>query len=108
MGAFVAQIAESTPRQMLALAVGVNEALKGHTANIGHVSVDVGETSVTITDPRCRGGRLAILIPLDATAAAATWYLSNMAYETMTFSFTAAPGACDFGYALIGDGDISM
>lgn len=108
MGAFVAQIADSGPRQMLALATGVNEALKGHTANTGHVSVGAGETSVTVTDPRCRAGRLAILIPLDSAAAAAHWWLSDMGLETMTFSFTSAPGACDFGYALIGDGNIEI
>ena len=108
MGAFVAQIAEPSPRQMLALATGVNEALKGHTANTLHISVPAGASSVTVRDPRCRAGRLAILIPLDAAAAAADWYLSDMGYETMTFTFTAAPGACEFGCALIGDGNIDI
>lgn len=107
MGAFVSQIAEATPGRMLALAVGVNKALRGETANIGHVTVAAGENDVTIQDPRCRYGRLAILVPMDGNAAGVSWYLSNMEQDTMTFTFSAAlGGAADFGYAFIGDGNI--
>ena len=106
MASFVSQHAEPSPAQMLALATAVNEALKGHTANTGRISVAAGETSVTVQDPRCRAGRLALLIPLDAAAAAARWWLADMSRGSMTFAFAAAPGACSFGYALIGDGGI--
>ena len=104
MANFVSQVPASTPAQMIALAVGVNAALRGDTANIGRVSCAAGETSVTVKDKRCRAGRLAILIPLDATAAGAVWWLSEMTRDSMTFSFASAPGECSFGWALIGDG----
>ena len=104
MANFVPQVPASTPAQMLALAVGVNAALRGDTANIGRVTCAAGETSVTVKDSRCRAGRLAILIPLDAAAASAVWWLSAMTKDQMTFSFASAPGECSFGWALIGDG----
>lgn len=104
MANFVSQVPASTPAQMIALAVGVNAALRGDTANTGRVTCAAGETSVTVKDSRCRAGRLAFLIPLDAAAASAVWWLSDMTHDSMTFSFTSAPGACSFGWALIGDG----
>lgn len=107
MGAFVSQIAEATPGQMLALAVGVNKALRSETANIGRVTAAVGASSVTIQDPRCRAGRLAMLIPLDATAAGVDWWLDDMTRDSMTFGFGAALGAdAEFGFAFLGDGNI--
>ena len=104
MANFVPQVSASTPAQMIALAVGVNAALRGDTANIGRVTCAAGETSVTVKDKRCRAGRLAMLIPLDAAAASAVWWLSEMTRDSMTFRFVAAPGECSFGWALIGDG----
>lgn len=104
MANFVPHITEPSPVQMLRLAVGVNSALRGDTANVGRLNCAAGETSVTVKDKRCRAGRLAILIPLDATAAGAVWWLSEMTRDSMTFSFSTAPGACSFGWAIIGDG----
>jgi hypothetical protein len=107
MAAFVSQIAEATPGQMLALAVGVNRALRGETANIGRVTAASGSSSVTVQDPRCRSGRLAVLIPLDATAAGVTWWLDDMTQDSMTFGFGGALGAdAEFGFAFLGDGNI--
>ena len=110
MGAFVAQTAQATPGQMLALAAGVNKSLRGETANTGTVTAAAGSTDVTVNDPRCRYGRLAILIPLNAAAAGVQWYLDvandGMTQGSMTFTFGAALGAdAEFGWALIGDGD---
>lgn len=105
MGAFVAQRADASPAQMLALAAGVNKALRGETASTGSFSLAAGATSVTLTDPRCRAGRLALLIPLNAAAAGLQWWLSSMGQGSMAFSFSTAPAAAaQFGYALIGDG----
>lgn len=105
MSAFVPQVAQATPGQMLALAAGVNKALRSETANTGRVHAAAGATYVKITDPRCRFGRLAVLIPLDANAAGVSWYLSNMQQDTMTFTFSGAlGGAADFGFAFLGDG----
>ena len=59
--------------------------------------------SVTIRDKRCRAGRLALLIPLDVAAARAVWWLSSMTRDSMTFSFASAPGACSFGWIIVGD-----
>ena len=107
MGAFVSQINATTPAQMLALAVGVNKALRSETANIGRVTAASGSSSVTIQDPRCRAGRLAILIPLDATAAGVDWWLDDMTQDSMTFGFSATLGAdAEFGFAFLGDGNI--
>lgn len=107
MGAFVAQISQATPAQMLALATGVNKALRSETASIGHVTAASGSSSLTVQDPRCRAGRLAILIPLDATAAAVTWWLDDMTQDSMTFGFGAALGAdAEFGFAFLGDGNV--
>lgn len=106
MGKYVSQIDKPTPAQMLALAVGVNSALQGETANTGVMDVAAGETQVTVRDMRCRAGRLAILIPLDAAASGVDWWLADMTRNSMTFEFSSAPGACRFGWALMGDGNI--
>ena len=107
MGAFVAQISEANPAQMLALATAVNKALRSETASIGRVVAFSGETEMEIQDPRCRAGRLAMLIPLDATAAGVRWYLKSMKQGSMTFGFVAAPGAdAEFGFAFLGDGNV--
>lgn len=107
MGAFVSQIAEATPAQMLSLAVGVNKALRSETTNIGRLTAASGSSSVTVQDPRCRAGRLAMLIPLDATAAGVDWWLDDMTQESMTFGFGATLGGdAEFGFAFIGDGNI--
>ena len=107
MGAFVAQISQATPAQMLALATGVNKALRSETANIGRVVAAAGTSSVTVQDQRCRAGRLAILIPLDATAAGVDWWLDDMTQDSMTFVFSSAPGAdAEFGFAFLGDGNV--
>lgn len=107
MGAFVSQVSQATPAQMLALATAVNKALRAETANIGRVTAAGGASSVTIQDPRCRSGRLAILIPLDATAAGVSWWLDDMTQDSMTFGFGATLGAdAEFGFAFLGDGNI--
>lgn len=101
---FVANDALASPRQMLALAAGVNAALRGETASTGTVFVPAGADAVTVRDERCRAGRLAVLIPLDRTAAGARWWLDSMGRHAMTFRFPEAPGACAFGWAILGDG----
>ena len=107
MGAFVSQISQATPAQMLALATAVNKALRSETASIGRVVAFSGETELEIQDSRCRAGRLAILIPLDATAAGVAWWLKAMTQGSMTFGFVAAPASdAEFGFAFLGDGNI--
>ena len=105
MANFVPQVPASTPAQMIALAVGVNAALRGDTANTGRAACAAGETSLTIKDARCRAGRLALLIPLDQAAARSVWWLESMTRGSMTFRFASAPGECSFGWALVGGGD---
>ena len=107
MAAFVAQTGGSSSTQMLQIAAAVNKALRGETANTGRVTAASGASSVTIQDPRCRAGRLAILIPLDAAAAGVGWYLDSMTQGSMSFGFTVALGGdADYGYAFIGDGNV--
>lgn len=107
MGAFVAQISEANPAQMLALATAVNKALRSETASIGRVVASSGETELEIQDPRCRAGRLAILMPLDGTAAGVRWWLKSMTQGSMVFGFSSAPASdAEFGFAFLGDGNI--
>ena len=110
MAAFVTQTGGTGNAQMLQIAAAVNKALRGETANTGTVTAAAGSAKVTIQDPRCRYGRLAILIPLNAAAAGVQWYLDvandGMTQGSMEFTFVAAPGAdAEFGWALIGDGN---
>jgi hypothetical protein len=107
MANMVPQIADNSPEQCRRLAVGVNAALRGDTANIGRLSCAAGASSVTVKDKRCRAGRLALLIPLNSVAAGLDWWLSDMTRDSMTFNFYPAPSAeAVFGWALIGDGDV--
>lgn len=106
MANFVAQIREATPQQMLALAVGVNAALRGETLNTTAIVAESGSSSVTVQDSRCRAGRLACLIPLNAVAAGAQWWLASMAKGEMTFSFQQTlPDDAHFGVAFMGSGN---
>lgn len=105
MANFVPQTADNSPEQCRRLAVAANAALRGDTANVGYASCAAGATSITVKDRRCRAGRLALLIPLNAAAASVNWWLDVMTRDSMTFRFDKAPGQpASFGYALIGDG----
>jgi hypothetical protein len=105
MANFIPQTADNSPQRCMSLAVAVNAALRGDTANIGRLSCAAGASSVTVKDKRCRAGRLAILIPLDSVAAGLDWWLDSMTRDEMTFKFSSAPTkAAVFGWALIGDG----
>jgi hypothetical protein len=107
MANFVPQTADNSPQRCMSLAVAVNAALRGDTANIGRLSCAAGASSVTVRDKRCRAGRLALLIPLNSVAAGLEWWLSDMTRDAMTFDFYPAPSAeAVFGWALIGDGDV--
>ena len=103
--AFVPQIATADPAQMLRICAGINSALRGETASTGMASAASGATSMTVHDSRCRAGRLAVLVPLNAAAAGLSWHLAAMTRGSMTFTFTSAPTAqASFGWALLGDG----
>lgn len=107
MANFVPQTPDNSPKRCLDLAVAVNAALRGDTANTGRLTCAAGQNSVTVEDKRCRAGRLALLIPLDSVAAGLEWWLADMTRDSMTFGFYPAPSAeALFGWALIGDGDV--
>ncbi len=89
---------------MLLLAQAANQALRGETYSTGVLEVPAGAEEVTVQDSRCGVGRLAVLIPLDANAAGAAWWLSAMQNGSMRFGFAGAGGACRFGWALAGAG----
>ena len=68
-----------------------------------------GAVQATVKDKRCRAGRLAVLIPLNAEAAALDWWLAEMTRNSMRFGFASAPQAeARFGWALIGDGGTAI
>ena len=99
--AFCTVTGESTPLHIIEIAQTANEALRGETYTTGVVDVMEGETVVTVRDG---AGKLASLVPLDAKASAVSWWLSSMLNGEMTFTFSSAPGACRFGWALLGAG----
>nr|DAG31433.1 MAG TPA: hypothetical protein [Caudoviricetes sp.] len=82
----VAIYPKATPEQMTALALAVNGAIAGETLNTGTFTAGAGDK--TIRDPRCRAGRVAMLVPLNADAAGMTWFLATMTRGTMTFSIS--------------------
>ena len=82
----VAIYQKATPEQMTALALAVNGAIAGETLNTGTFTAGAGDK--TIRDPRCRAGRVAMLVPLNADAAGMTWFLATMTRGTMTFSIS--------------------
>lgn len=84
----VAIYPKATPEQMTALALAVNGAIAGETLNTGTFQAEAGEK--TVQDPRCRAGRVAMLVPLNADAAGMTWYLSAMTRGSMTFTLTGS------------------
>ena len=105
MPRFIPQSPEASPRQMLALASGLNAALRGDCANTGLLEVPAGASSAEVRDSRCRAGRLALLIPLDSEAAALRWHLAAMGRGSMRFGFAGpAPAPCRFGWMLAGEG----
>ena len=105
MPRFIPQSPAPTPRQMLALASGLNAALRGDCANTGLLEVPAGASSAEVRDSRCRAGRLALLIPLDSEAADLRWHLAAMGRGSMRFGFASpAPAPCRFGWMLAGEG----
>lgn len=105
MASFVPQIASNEPSQMLRICAGLNSALRGETSTTGTAALASGATTLTVQDSRCRAGRLAVLVPMNAAAAGLGWYLHAMTRGSMTFKFTSAPSAqASFGWALLGDG----
>ena len=95
---------EATPSHILEISQTANEALRGETYTLGEIEISDGVPSVTVKDARCGAGKLAVLVPLDSKAAAVSWWLSSMLNGEMTFTFSSAPGACRFGWALLGAG----
>ena len=104
MSRFISPSPEASPRQMLALAAAVNAALRGDCANTGLLSVPAGAREATVQDARCRAGRLAQLIPLDAQAAKVRWHLASMERGAMRFGLEGVDAACRFGWMLSGEG----
>ena len=82
----VAVYPKATPEQTTALALAVNGAIAGETLNTGTFTAGPGDK--TVRDPRCRAGRVAMLVPLNADAAGMTWFLATMTRGTMTFSIS--------------------
>lgn len=106
MANFVPVTTVASPQQMHALAVGLNAALRGDTMSTARATAEAGATTLTIQDARCRAGRLATLVPLNAAAGKATWWLAGMGKGWAEFSFFAAlEGEAAFGVAFLGAGD---
>lgn len=90
---------ESSPEQMTAIALAVNSALSGETLNNGTFTASAG--TKTIKDTRCRAGRVALLVPLNADAASMSWYLSKMTQNEMTFTINGS-GSGSWAWLIFG------
>lgn len=95
----VAIFPKATPGQMTALALAVNGAIAGETLNTGTFTAGAGDK--TVRDPRCRAGRVAMLVPLNADAAGMTWFLSSMTRGEMTFTL-AGSGTGSWAWLIFG------
>ena len=95
----VAIFPKATPEQMTALALAVNGAIAGETLNTGTFTAGAGDK--TVRDPRCRAGRVAMLVPLNADAAGRTWFLSSMTRGEMTFTL-AGSGTGSWAWLIFG------
>ena len=95
----VAIFPKATPEQMTALALAVNGAIAGETLNTGTFSAGAGDK--TVRDPRCRAGRVAMLVSLNADAAGMTWHLSAMTRGEMTFTL-AGSGTGSWAWLIFG------
>nr|DAG43785.1 MAG TPA: hypothetical protein [Caudoviricetes sp.] len=95
----VAIYPKATPEQMTALALAVNGVIAGETLNTGTFTAGAGDKAVR--DPRCRAGRVAMLVPLNADAASMTWYLSSMTRGEMTFTL-AGSGTGSWAWLIFG------
>lgn len=102
MARFVAPVASADPAHIQDMCLAINGALAGETLNTGTFISAAG--TITIEDPRCRTGRLAVLVPLDAAAAAQTWYLSSMTRGSMSFTLTG-DGTGSWAWLIFGNGD---
>ena len=95
----VAIFPKATPEQMTALALAVNGAIAGETLNTGTFTAGAGDK--TVRDPRCRAGRVAMLVPLNADAAGMTWFLSSKTRGEMTFTL-AGSGTGSWAWLIFG------
>lgn len=95
----VAIFPKATPEQMTALALAVNGAIAGETLNTGTFTAGAGDK--TVRDPRCRAGRVAMLVPLNADAAGMTWCFSSMTRGEMTFTL-AGSGTGSWAWLIFG------
>jgi hypothetical protein len=80
-------------------------ALRGETHNTGVFTLPAGSEEYGLFDPRMGAGRLVLLSPLDAGAAALGWWVdeSTIIKGGVTIKFLSAPGSdCRFGYAVVG------
>lgn len=92
----------ATPEQ---LAAAANAALRGETLNTGRLSVTAGATSTLLLDARCGKGRVLVLIPASAAAAALKWWVQAMDNGSATIGHDAPGANVDFTYAIQGIGN---
>ena len=93
---------DASPRHILEMAMVANAAARGETTNIGTVTFAAGVTEKTVTDGRFGQGRLAVLVPLDANAAAAKWWLKKMSDGEAKFVADNSTYSRKFGYVVVG------
>lgn len=88
------------------LAGAVNASLRGETANTGQFTVNVGVTEYTLWDARLGVGKVLLLSPANAAAAASRWYVREILKGTATIIVTEPPlSAALFSYAITGEGN---
>jgi len=86
------------------IAEAANAALRGETHNTGRFTAPPGSNYV-LRSPRLGVGRVLLLSPRNAPAAAAKWYVSEEEKGSVTINFTPPlTEAADFAFAVVGVG----
>ena len=84
------------------IAEAANAALRGETHNTGRFTAPPG-VSFVLKSPRLGVGRLLLLMPRNASAAAARWFIDEVEKGSATINFTPPlTEAADFAFAVVG------
>jgi hypothetical protein len=96
----VPKIFADVQKHVRTLSDAVNLLIRGHGNYYGTLTIPMGNTLTTISDPRALRSAMPILIPLNASASGLAYYISDR--RDGEFDITSAAPAADasFGYVL--------
>ena len=83
-------------------AIVIRNLVEGKGNNRGEVTLALNQTTTTLTDIRIGPESQIGLMPLDANAAAETWWISGRTDGSATINHTSAATTRLFQYAIVG------